>query len=186
MQHVARYKLRVTCCIVYDRLKFEAYINHLTSLSQDSSVRSSDRAKLREFCRKWGGAKYLLGCVFFVDLLSPCAIFSKVMQSDDLDVLSAFTSLLHTVKEVNGLRMCKTTKPVANICINATENYCKLKDGKRVYHLQVLSNYDQAKNYYNTHHQEHCMSVTSCLKSRLAWSDLQFIRDVILVLATHG
>ena len=62
----------------------------------------------------------------------------------------------------------------------------KLKDGKRVYQLQVLSNYDQAKDYYNTHHQEHCTSVTSCLKSRLAWSDLQLIRDVILVLATHG
>ena len=30
------------------------------------------------------------------------------------------------------------------------------------------------------------MSVTDCLKSRLAWSDLQLIHNVILVLATQG
>ena len=41
--------------------------------------------------------------LFFVDVLSPCAVFSKIMQGDDLDVLAAFTSLLRTVKEVNML-----------------------------------------------------------------------------------
>ena len=44
--------------------KFGAYTNHLTSLSQDSSVRSSDQAKLRGYCQKWASAKYLLGCAF--------------------------------------------------------------------------------------------------------------------------
>jgi len=39
----------------------------------------------------------------FVDLLSPYAIFSKVMQEDDLDVLGAFSSLIRTGKEVNTL-----------------------------------------------------------------------------------
>ena len=62
-----------------------------------------DRAKLQGYLRKWVDAKYLLGCDFYIDLSSPCAIFSKVMQEDDLDVLGAFTSLLCTVKEVNKL-----------------------------------------------------------------------------------
>ena len=83
--------------------KFGAYTNHLTSLSEDSSVKPSDQAKLRGYCQKCVNAKYLLGCAFFVDLLSPCTFFSKVMQSDDLDVLAAFTSLLRTVKQVNML-----------------------------------------------------------------------------------
>ena len=101
-----------------------------------------------------------------------------------MDVLSAFTSLLHTFKGVN--RLC--AKPLNQWPIYAsTLQKIKLEDGKRVYQLQVLSNYDQAKNYYNTHYQEHCKSVNNCLlKSRLAWSDLQFIHDVILVLATYG
>ena len=81
--------------------KFGAYTNHLTALSMDSSVKAVDRAKLQGYLRKWVNAKYLLGCAFFIGLLSPCAIFSKVMQEDNLDVLGTFTSLLHTVKEVN-------------------------------------------------------------------------------------
>ena len=60
--------------------KFGAYTNHLTALSMDSSVKAVDRAKLQGYLRKWVDAKCLLGCAFFTDLLSPCAIFSKVMQ----------------------------------------------------------------------------------------------------------
>ena len=163
--------------------KFGAYTNHLTALSEDKSVKSSDRAKLRGYCKKWVDAKYVLGCAFFVDLLSPCAIFSKVMQSDDLDVLAAFTSLLRTVKEVNKLSS-KSLDQWPTFA--ATLQKINLEDGKRVYQCQTLRNYDQAKNHYNTHHQEHCTSITSCLKSRLAWSDLELIRDVIFVLATQG
>ena len=83
--------------------KFGAYVSHLIALSQDPSVKSSDQVKLHGYCKKWVDAKYVLGCAFFVDLLTPCALFSKVMQGDDLDILSAFTSLLKTVKEVNKL-----------------------------------------------------------------------------------
>jgi len=84
-----------------------------------------DRAKLQGYLRKWVDAKYLLGCAFFIDLLSPCAIFSKVMQEDDLDVLGAFSSLICTVKEVNIL----SSKP-----LEQWRTYCttlsKLSDNK--------------------------------------------------------
>lgn len=75
--------------------------SHLTTLSEDSSIKSADRAKLRGYLKKWTDAKYLLGCAFFVDLLLPCSIFLKVMQEDDLDVLGAFVSLL----QINSLAM---------------------------------------------------------------------------------
>ena len=83
--------------------KYGAYTSHLIALTTDVSVKDADRAKLRGYINKWIDAKYLLGCAFFVDLLSPCAIFSKVLQEDDIDVLEAFTSLLRTVKDVNKL-----------------------------------------------------------------------------------
>ena len=86
----------------------------------DTSVKAVDHAKLQGYLRKWVDAKYLLGCAFFIDLLSPCAIFSKVMQED----LGAFTSLLRTVKEVNKL----SSKP-----LEQWRTYCavltKLCDG---------------------------------------------------------
>ena len=60
--------------------KYGAYTSHLIALTTDGSVKDVDRAKLRGYVSKWIDAKYLLGCAFFVDLLSPCAIFSKVLQ----------------------------------------------------------------------------------------------------------
>ena len=157
--------------------KYGAYTNHLTALSEDSSIKSSDQAKLRGYCRKWVDAKYLLGCAFYEDLLTPCSIFSKVMQSDDLDVLAAFMSLLKTVKEVNNLSSLPLDKwPM----YAATLKKINMQDGERVYQCQSLQKYEQAEHHYTTHHHNLCASITSCLKSRLAWSDLQQIRDVIM------
>jgi hypothetical protein len=83
--------------------KFGAYASHLIALSEDASVKAVDRAKLRGYCTKWLNAKYVLGCAFFSDLLSPCAVLSKVLQNDSLDILGAFTSLLRTEQELNKL-----------------------------------------------------------------------------------
>ena len=80
--------------------KYGAYSSHLVALSEDSSVKSVDRAKLRGYSLKWSNAKYILGCAFFCELLSPCAVFSKILQQDTLDILGAFTSLLRTVQEL--------------------------------------------------------------------------------------
>jgi hypothetical protein len=95
--------------------KFGAYTSHLLALSEDSFVKADDRCKLRGYCAKWVNAKYILECAFDCDLLSPCAIFSKVMQFDNLDVVGAFTSLLRAVKEV-GLKPA-----VAYICNDSQE-----------------------------------------------------------------
>ena len=80
--------------------KYGTYTAHLSALSCDSSVNPSDRARLTGYLRKWTDAKNFLGCAFFVDLLSPCAIFSKTMQSGNLDILGVLT-LLRAVKVVN-------------------------------------------------------------------------------------
>ena len=82
--------------------KYGAYTAHLATLSEDSSVKPADRTKFKGYLRKWVDAKYLLGCALFVDL-TPCTIFSKSMQADDLDILGALTNLLRTVKETNKL-----------------------------------------------------------------------------------
>ncbi len=78
-------------------------LDHLATLSEDSSVKPADRAKFKGYLRKWIDARYLLGCAAFVDLLTPCAILLKSMQSDDLDILGALSYLLRTVKETHKL-----------------------------------------------------------------------------------
>ena len=118
-----------------------------------------------------------------MDLLSPCAIFSKVLQEDDIDALEAITSLLRTVKDVNKL----SDKPIEHWKTYSTTTTAS-SGGKAedIYQCQGLRNLTQAKSFYEAKHQEYCASVTACMKSRLAWSDLTLIRDTITVLATQG
>ena len=83
---------------------YGAYTNHLVALSEDSTVRSADRAKIHGYCRQWTDAKYVLRCAVFVDVRTPSSIYSKVMQSDELDILGVLTSLLQSIKETEKLR----------------------------------------------------------------------------------
>ena len=46
----------------------------------------------------------VLCCAVFIDILTPTVIFSKAMQSDELDILAALTSLLQTIKEIDKLK----------------------------------------------------------------------------------
>ena len=163
--------------------KFGAYTNHLATLSQDSSVRPCDRAKLKGYYNKWIDAKYLLGCALFIDLLTPCAILSKAMQKDEIDILGELSGLLKTVKEVNKLKTkCLSSWPTYSGTLKKIEE----KDDETTYQLQSLKNYRGAKNFYSRNHQAYCVSINDCLKSRLDWSDLDLIRDIIFVLETQG
>ena len=163
--------------------KFGAYTSHLVALSEDSSTKAADRAKLKGYLKKWLDAKYLLGCAFFVDLLLPCSVFSKSMQSDEVDIVGAMSSLLRTVKEVDKLSSCGLERwpTYAATLAKITE-----EDGKRVYQLQEIKCFAQAKDHFTANFNEFCASVTTCFRTRLAWSDLQLIRDIIFVMETQG
>jgi len=78
----------------------------------------------------------------------------------------------------------KSTRP-----LEQWQTYCttitKLEDGHN-YQGQQLKNVSQAKSVFENSHQRICSAITSCMKGRLAWSDLKLIRDAIFVLATQG
>ena len=88
--------------------KFGAYTSHIATLSEDRSVKPANHAKLKGYYSKWTDAKYLVGCSLLIDLLTPCTVFSKCMQSDEVDILGALTCLLKTLKETDKL----ATKPL--------------------------------------------------------------------------
>ena len=58
--------------------------------------------------------------------------------------------------------------------------------GNKPYQQQILTNFDAAQQHYLSHCEEYCTAVTSCLRSRLEWTDLEFIQDVILFLAKQS
>lgn len=115
--------------------RYGAYTNHLATLSEDSTVKSTDRAKLKGYYLKQTESKYLLGCAVFVDLLTPCSIFSKEMQNDEVDFLSALNSLLRMVKEIDKLSAKKIDEwpTYSGILKKVT-----VEEGKETYQCQEL------------------------------------------------
>ncbi len=140
--------------------KFGAYTNHVAALSEDSSVKSTDRAKLKGYYSKWVDAKYLLGCALLVDLLTPCAIFSKCMQSDEVDILGALTCLLKTLKETDKLGSKRLHQWITYA---ATLSKCSQDDGDTVYQCQQLQKFSVAQSYYSSKYmyKEYCQSASS-------------------------
>ena len=49
--------------------KFGAYIAHLSTLCQDSSVKSADKARIQGYLKHWSTAKMLLGCALYIEIL---------------------------------------------------------------------------------------------------------------------
>ena len=119
------HKLNAMKCVLS---KYGAYTNHLIPLSKDQAVRSADWAKLQGYCHQWIDAKYVLCCAVFIYILTPTTIFSKPMQSDELDILAALTSLLQTIKEIDKLK----SLPLAQWPVySATVKKIKEENGER-------------------------------------------------------
>ena len=152
---------------VYGKFFFDAYCtSHIATLSEDSSVKCADCAKLKGYYQEWSDAKYLIGFSLFVDLLIPCTVFSKCIQSDMVDTLAALTCVLKTMKETDKL----ATKPLDKWpTYAATLRKCTEEDGTTVYQCPQLKTYSEALTYYTSKYVEYCGSVSQCIKSRFSW-----------------
>lgn len=105
------------------------------------------------------------------------------MQSEEVDILGALTSLLRTIKETNVLG----SKPIEQwptflSVIDKNENV----EGDEVYQMQVLKKYDVAICHFQSTYADMCLKIMSCIKQRLQSFDVNLMRDIIFFLATHG
>ena len=54
---------------------------------EDSSVSSTDKARLKGYLLKWQQGNMLIGCAMYVNALKSPSILSKVLQGDKLDIV---------------------------------------------------------------------------------------------------
>ena len=84
--------------------RFGAYISHLMMLIEDPKVKSTDKAKLHGYLKKWKNFKVLVGCACFSDLLKPASILCKVLQEDELCIVRAIEQIMKTKKSMDKLK----------------------------------------------------------------------------------
>ena len=110
------------------------------------------------------------------------AVFSKVMQNDEVDILAAVTSLLKTMKETEKLR----SKPLDQWpTYAATMKKISSEGEEKVYQCQKIKKYSKAQTYYQNRSQDYCSKVNECIRSCMAWSDLQLMGDIVFMLGTQ-
>ena len=63
---------------------YGAYISHLTSLVEDKTIPSTDRARLKGCLAKWQQAKMLIGAALYVDALKPASLLIMNLQEDNI------------------------------------------------------------------------------------------------------
>ena len=92
--------------------------------------------------------------------------------------------ILVALKEVDKL----ASKPLETWpTFAATQKKLTEEGDVKLYQSQELQNFPDAEAYYFAHYAEYCKKVMVCIKSRLAWSDLEMMCDIIIVvLSTQG
>lgn len=74
--------------------RYGAYMAHITSLSQDNSLRAEDRAKLKGYLKKWMDYRVIYGCSLYAEILKPVSLLSLSLQGNDLDIVLGIKNIL--------------------------------------------------------------------------------------------
>ena len=164
--------------------RFGAYHNHLTNLSEDRTVKSVDRQKLKGYLLQWQRAKMLLGCAFFHDLLKPAAILCKTLQADDVCVVEAIEAILKTSKQIEKLASSSfddlpTVKTVSSRIVHNA-------DGSTNYQEASLTRYEEGISFIRSHRTEYITAVLACLKDRVKAQSTDLLTHALTILAPKG
>ena len=83
--------------------RFGAYINHLITLAEDSSMKAEERARMKVYTSKWSHTKILVGCSLYIDVLQPASLLSLTLQDIKLDIVLGIKHIVKTVKTLKKL-----------------------------------------------------------------------------------
>ena len=103
--------------------RYGCFLNHLAILSEDQSIKSTDRARLKGYIRKWKQSRVLIGAALYVDALKPPTLLSLSLQEEKLDIVQG---IQHTLKASKSLKSLAKQTPlnwptVKLVCSRVTE-----------------------------------------------------------------
>ena len=75
---------------------FGAYLSHLAALIEDTSIKSTDRQRLKGFLLKWREARMIIGCALYTDILKPASLLSLTLQENDINIVQGIKCILNS------------------------------------------------------------------------------------------
>ena len=160
--------------------RYRAYIAYLTTLAADSSVKSTDRAKLKGYLSKWEQGKVLIGCTLYVDALKAPSILSKALQEERLDIV---LNLRNIIKAKKALKSLTDLDPLLWPTVSLVHK--RLTNGNQ-YQGATLKHFSVAMLESC---KDQALADTKILeikmRERLEWSNVQLLRAILVFLDTQ-
>ena len=164
--------------------RYGAYIGHLITLTEDSSVKAVEKQRLKGYIKQWGEGKALLGCAFFIDLLKPASVLCKVLRDAEICVYQAIESMMKTKKALDKLKSTpfKELPTIKKVLTRGKEEL----DGLFTYQGVEIKKYQAGFEYFDANHNTLIESIENCLRNRIRSQDTALLSDALVILATHS
>ena len=164
--------------------QYGAYINHLITLSQDTSVKSEDRARLKGYILKWSHSKFLLGSAMYIEVLKCPSILSLCLQKSNCDIVYGLKQILKAADSIKSLRRQDPSLwPTVKLVLD------------RIHTEGSFVSYQGAEiKYLNSVTLESCKKqvlpdlerLNRTMQRRLEWFDVKLLRALIAFLETQS
>ena len=164
--------------------RYGAYIHHLSTLTEDSTLKPDDRQRLKGYLLKWKQPRMLIGCAMYVEALKPVSLLSLSLQKEGADIV---TSIENTLKSVKALKSLSELAPVEWPTVKLVKRRLKDVTGdQKEYQGVALQNFDTTLEQCKKHVMADICRLEQKIKERLEWSDIQLMRSILVFLETQS
>ena len=164
--------------------RYGAFLNHVTTLAEDRSIKSTDRARLQGYLKKWKQSKVLIGAAMYVDVLKAPALLSLSLQEEKLD---AVLGIQHLLKSTKSLKKMAGQDPLLWPTVKLVCSQVKEEVESKTYQGAVLSNYSPTTLKACTDQALAAVKqLDEKMRTRLEWSDVEMLRAILVLLDTQS
>ena len=165
--------------------RYGAFISHLIALSEDASLKSEDRARMKGFAQKWSHGKYVVACAMYTDVLKPPSALSLSLQGSEVDIVYGIKQLLKaSTTMVSMLEQDPLEWSTVKLVLDRVQND---GDGEQVYQGVSLKRYDATMlSYCSKQAQSDLRRLTEKMRERLEWSDTELLRALLVFVETQS
>ena len=164
--------------------RYGAYMNHLLTLVEDSSVKSDDRAKLKGYIQKWKRPRMLIAAAMYIDVLKSPSTLSLTLQEGNLDIVGGIKNLLKSSKT---LQVMSDEDPLQWPTVTLVTTRIKEDNGQWMYQGAALEGYSSTMlQQCGEHAVADLKRLDQEMRSRLEWSNLEMMRSILVFLDTQS
>ena len=161
---------------------YGAYVTHLAALAADASTQPADKARIKGYLQKWSRGKMLVECALYIDVLKAPSLLSLCLQKDGVDIIYCIKQI---IKSANALESLASKDPKQWPTVRLVLSRISEDGTEKLYQGGTLTHYnDSTVTACSTQAVADLKCLSSKLKERLAWSDLQLLRSILVFLDT--